>query len=249
MKALAGKVALVTGSSKGIGAGIAIMFAAAGARVVVNYLHDEVGAEDVVSDIVEAGGEAIAVQADVSRADHVKRLFATAYTEYGKPDIVVNNAGVFHRSPFSNITEAEMQQQFAVNVFGTLLVSQQAVEYFGDGGGCIINLSAVSSKNVAPGAVLYAATKGAIDSITQGLSRELGPKNIRVNAIAPGCIITEGLLASEMLKPEFKAQLIAMTPLGRFGIPEDVARVALFLASEEATYVSGERLLTSGGWR
>ncbi|QKJ85499.1 SDR family oxidoreductase [Paramixta manurensis] len=247
MKALEGKIALVTGASKGIGAGIAIYFASVGARVVVNYLSDEVGAADVVSDIEGMGGEAIAVQADISRADEVKRLVSVTLERYGALDIVVNNAGIFHYGPFETMTEAQMQRAFAVNVLGTMLMCQQAARAFGDRGGCIINLSALDSQDATVGMTLWASTKGAIDTLTQGLARELGGRNIRVNALAPGCILTEGLLATKAINPELKAKLLAATPLGRFGIPEDVARVALFLASDESAYVSGERVLITGG--
>ena len=247
MQALENKIALVTGASKGIGAAIAIAFAAAGARVVVNYRQDEPGAADVVSDILSLGSEAIAVQADISQPRDVERLFATTVTHFGAPDIVVNNAGSFHHGDFAALTLEAMRQQIDINLLGTLLVCQQAMQHFPPHGGTIINLSALNSKNSTPGSVLWAATKGAIDTLTQGLARELGPKNIRVNALAPGMILTEGLLAAKKISPQLKAQLLAATPLGRFGLPEDVAQVALFLASEESAYVSGERVMISGG--
>ena len=247
MKALDGKIALVTGASKGIGAAIATTFAAAGARVVVNYRQDEVGAADVVSDIRTLGSEGLAVQADISREADVVRLFDTAQAHFGAPDIVVNNAGLFHHGAFSDLSLSEMQQQLNVNLLGTLLVCQQAARRFPAHGGSIINLSALNSQQSTPGSVLWATTKGAIDTLTQGLARELGPRNIRVNALAPGIIMTEGLLTAKKLNPQLKSALLAATPLGRFGLPEDVAQVALFLASEEAAYVSGERVLIAGG--
>lgn len=247
MKALRGKIALVTGASKGIGAAIAATFAAAGACVVVNYRQDEAGAADVVSDIRTLGSEGVAVQADISREADVARLFETAQAHFGAPDIVVNNAGLFHHGAFSALSLADMQQQISVNLLGTLLVCQQAARHFPARGGCIINLSALDSQQSTPGSVLWAATKGAIDTLTQGLARELGPRNIRVNALAPGMILTEGLLAAKKLSPQLKAQLLAAAPLGRFGLPEDVAQVALFLASDDAAYVSGERVLIAGG--
>ena len=247
MKALENKIALVTGASKGIGAAIAIAFATAGARVVVNYRQDEPGAADVVSDILSLGSEAVAVQADISQPREVERLFATTVAEFGAPDIVVNNAGSFHHGDFADLTLEAMRQQIDVNLLGTMLVCQQAIHHFPPHGGIIINLSALNSKNSTPGSVLWAATKGAIDTLTQGLARELGAKNIRVNALAPGMILTEGLLAAKKISPQLKAQLLAATPLGRFGLPEDVAQVALFLASEESAYVSGERVMISGG--
>jgi len=247
MKALENKIALVTGASKGIGAAIAIAFATAGARVVVNYRQDEPGAADVVSDILSLGSEAVAVQADISQPHEVERLFATTVAEFGAPDIVVNNAGSFHHGDFAALTLEVMRQQIDVNLLGTMLVCQQAIHHFPPHGGSIINLSALNSKNSTPGSVLWAATKGAIDTLTQGLARELGAKNIRVNALAPGMILTEGLLAAKKISPQLKAQLLAATPLGRFGLPEDVAQVALFLASEESAWVSGERVMISGG--
>jgi len=247
MKALQNKVALVTGASKGIGAAIAIAFATAGARVVVNYRQDEVGAADVVSDITELGSEAVAIQADIASYREVERLFDTTIACFGAPDIVVNNAGSFHHGEFETLTPEEMQQQINVNLSGTLLVCQQAIRHFPAHGGSIINLSALNSQNSTPGSVLWAATKGAIDSLTQGLARELGPKHIRVNALAPGMILTEGLLAAKKMSPQLRAQLLAATPLGRFGLPEDVAQVALFLASEESAWISGERVIISGG--
>ena len=247
MKALEGKIALVTGASKGIGAAIAMTFAAAGARVIVNYRQDEVGAADVVTDICALGSDAIAVQADVAREGDVQRLFASSIEQFGAPDIVVNNAGLFHHGDFADLSLGEMQQQLNVNLLGTLLVCQYTAKHFPTRGGSIINLSALNSQRNMPGSVLWATTKGAIDTLTQGLARELGPRNIRVNALAPGIILTEGLLAAKKMHPELKAQLIAATPLGRFGLPEDVAQVALFLASEESAYVSGERVLIAGG--
>ena len=247
MKALEGKIALVTGASKGIGAAIAMTFAAAGARAIVNYRQDEAGAADVVADICEMGSDACAVQADISRETDVQRLFARSIEQFGAPDIVVNNAGIFHHGDFAELSLSEMQQQFNVNVLGTLLVCQQAAKHFPARGGTIINLSALNSQRSTPGSVLWAATKGAIDTLTQGLAREFGPRNIRVNALAPGIILTEGLLAAKKMNPDVKAKLIAATPLGRFGLPEDVAQVELFLASEDSAYVSGERVLIAGG--
>ncbi|MBA2815969.1 SDR family NAD(P)-dependent oxidoreductase [Candidatus Pantoea persica] len=223
MKALRGKIVLVTGASKGIAA----TFAAAGACVVVNYRQDEAGAADVVSDIRTLGSEGVAVQADISREADVARLFETAQAHFGAPDIVVNNASLFHHGAFSALSLAD--------------------SHFPARGGCIINLSALDSQQSTPGSVLWAATKGAIDTLTQGLARELRPRNIRVNALAPGMILTEGLLAAKKLSPQLKAQLLAAAPLGRFGLPEDVAQIELFLASDDAVYVSGERVLISDG--
>jgi 3-oxoacyl-[acyl-carrier protein] reductase len=248
MNRLANRIALVTGASKGIGAGIAKAFAAAGAAVVVNYAANREAADRTVKAITEAGGRAVAIQADVSKAEQVRRLFEAAEVAFGVLDIIVNNAGVFSFGPIDTVTEAEIERQFATNVFGTLFVSQQAVRRFGPGGGSIINISSIGSRNTAPNMVTYSATKGAVDTITLGLSRELGPRNIRVNAIAPGFIETEGL-AEVGVSPEMKQHVIAMTPLGRHGVPDDVARIAVFLASDAAAFITGERIMASGGWR
>ena len=248
MNQLANRIALVTGASKGIGAGIAKAFGAAGAAVVVNYATNRAGADHTVHAIREAGGRAIAIQADISKAEQVRSLFDAAEAAFGVPDIIVNNAGVFSFGPIETVTEAEMRRQFAINVFGTLFVIQEAVRRFGTGGGAIINISSIGSRNTAPNMVAYSATKGAVDTITLGLSRELGPRNIRVNAIAPGFIETEGL-AEVGISPEMKQQIVALTPLGRPGVPDDVARIAVFLASDAAAFVTGERIMASGGWR
>jgi 3-oxoacyl-[acyl-carrier protein] reductase len=248
MNQLANRIALVTGASKGIGAGIAKAFGAAGAAVVVNYAASRAAAERTVDVIREAGGRAVAIQADVSKAEQVRSLFDAAEAAFGVPDIIVNNAGVFSFGPIETVTEAEMRRQFAINVFGTLFVIQEAVRRFGTGGGAIINISSIGSRNTAPNMVAYSATKGAVDTITLGLSRELGPRNIRVNAIAPGFIETEGL-TEVGISPEMRQHVLALTPLGRPGVPDDVARIAVFLASDAAAFVTGERIMASGGWR
>jgi 3-oxoacyl-[acyl-carrier protein] reductase len=248
MNQLANRIALVTGASKGIGAGIAKAFGAAGAAVVVNYAASRAAAERTVDVIREAGGRAAAIQADVSKAEQVRSLFDAAEAAFGVPDIIVNNAGVFSFGPIETVTEAEMRRQFAINVFGTLFVIQEAVRRFGTGGGAIINISSIGSRNTAPNMVAYSATKGAVDTITLGLSRELGPRNIRVNAIAPGFIETEGL-TEVGISPEMRQHVLALTPLGRPGVPDDVARIAVFLASDAAAFVTGERIMASGGWR
>ena len=248
MNQLANRIALVTGASKGIGAGIAKAFGAAGAAVVVNYAASRAAAERTVDVIREAGGRAAAIQADVSKAEQVRSLFDAAEAAFGVPDIIVNNAGVFSFGPIETVTEAEMRRQFAINVFGTLFVIQEAVRRFGTGGGAIINISSIGSRNTAPNMVAYSATKGAVDTITLGLSRELGPRNIRVNAIAPGFIETEGL-TEVGISPEMRQHVLALTPLGRPGVPDDVARIAVFLASDAAAFVTGERSMASGGWR
>jgi 3-oxoacyl-[acyl-carrier protein] reductase len=245
---LVNKIALITGASSGIGAGIAEAFGAAGAAVVVNYATGREGADRTVEAITTAGGRAFAVQADVSKAEQVRALFNAAEAIFGVTDIVVNNAGVFSFGPIETVTPAEIERQFATNVFGVLFVIQEAVRRIGSGGGSIINISSIGSRNTAPNMVTYSATKGAVDTITLGLSRELGPRNIRVNSIAPGFIETEGL-AAVGISPDMKQQVIGMTPLGRPGVPNDVARIAVFLASDAAAFVTGERIMASGGWR
>lgn len=248
MTDLSGKVALVTGASKGIGAGVAKALGAAGASVIVNYAASREAADKTVAAITGAGGRAVAIQADVSKAEQVRHLFEAAEAAFGVPDIIVNNAGVFSFGPIETVAEGEIERQFATNVFGTLFVIQEAVRRFGAAGGSIFNISSIGSRNTAPNMVAYSATKGAIDTITLGLSRKLGPRNIRVNAIAPGFIKTEGL-AEVGISPEMEAHVISLTPLGRPGAPEDVARIAVFLASDAAAFVTGERIMASGGWR
>ena len=249
MNKLAGKVAIVTGASKGIGAGIAKSFAAAGASVVVNYAASRSGADRVVTEIVGLGGRAIAVQGDVSKAADVKQLFDETIAAFGKIDILANNAGVYAFEPVETVTETEFHREFDINVLGTLLTIQEALKHFGPEGGAIINVSSVASRNPPPNSVVYSATKGAVDAITVALSRELGARKIRVNAIAPGGTMSEGLERIGVPGSEFEKQIIGMTPLGRFGQPEDIARVAVFLASDDAAWLTGERITASGGWR
>ncbi|MER8366446.1 glucose 1-dehydrogenase [Mesorhizobium sp. M1348] len=249
MSKLNGKVAIVTGASKGIGAAIAKRFATAGAAVIVNYASSREGAERIVAEIEDRGGRALAVRGDVSQAADVCRLFEVAKSEFGGLDILVNNAGVFAFEPLEAVTEAEFHREFDTNVLGIILTTQEAVKHFGPGGGSIINISSVASRNPQPNSLVYAATKGAVDTITLSMSRELGARNIRVNAIAPGGVDTEGLARIGIVGSEFEKQIVAMTPLGRFGLPDDVARVAVFLASDEASWLTGERITASGGWR
>ncbi|MEI8702060.1 SDR family NAD(P)-dependent oxidoreductase [Mesorhizobium sp. ISC15] len=249
MSKLNGKVAIVTGASKGIGAGIAKGLAAAGAAVVVNYASSREGADRVVAAIKAAGGRAIAVHGDVSQAADVRRLFEAAKSSFGAVDILVNNAGVFAFEPLEAVTEAEFHREFDTNVLGTILTIREAVSHFGAGGGSVINISSVASLNPQPNSLVYAATKGAVDSITLSMSRELGARNIRVNAIAPGGVDTEGLQRIGIVGSEFEKQVIAMTPLGRFGQPDDIARIAVFLASDDGSWLTGERITASGGWR
>jgi 3-oxoacyl-[acyl-carrier protein] reductase len=249
MSDLKGKVAIVTGASKGIGAGIAKGFAAAGAAVAVNYASSREGADRVVADITAQGGKAIAVQGDVSKAADVKRLFEQTKVSFGALDVLVNNAGVYQFDPLETVTEKEFHREFDTNVLGTILTIQEALKYFGPQGGSVINISSIASLNPTPDSVVYAATKSAVDSITRGLSKELGARKIRVNAIAPGGTASEGLAAAGILGSDFEKQIIGMTPLGRFGQPEDIARVAVFLASDDSSWLTGERITASGGWR
>jgi 3-oxoacyl-[acyl-carrier protein] reductase len=249
MSDLKDKVAIVTGASKGIGAGIAKGLAAAGAAVVVNYASSREGADRIVGEIKTKGGNAIAVQGDVARAGDVQRLFVEAKKAFRKVDIIVNNAGVYDLKPFEDVTEAEFHRAFNINVLGTVLMIQEALKYFSPEGGNIINISSIASKNPPPNHAILSATKGAVDLITLALSRELGARNIRVNAIAPGGTASEGLAAAGILGSDLEKQVIGMTPLGRFGQPEDIARVAVFLASDASSWLTGERITASGGWR
>ena len=247
MSRLAGKVAIVTGASKGIGAGIARSFGEAGASVVVNYASSRDGADRVVSQIKAAGGKAVAVQGDVSKSADVKKLFAEAKRAFGSLDILVNNAGVFEFGPLESVTEQEFHREFDINVLGTLLATQEALNHFGPDGGSVINISSVTSANPVPNSVVYSATKSAVDSITKSLAKELAPRKIRVNAIAPGGVETEGTHRIGMVGSDFEKQIVAATPLGRLGQPEDIAKLALHLASDEAAWLTGERITASGG--
>ncbi|MDB6156221.1 MAG: dehydrogenase, short-chain alcohol dehydrogenase like protein [Chthoniobacteraceae bacterium] len=246
---LAGKVAVVTGASKGIGAAIATHLAAAGAAVVVNYSSSKEGADRVVAAILAEGGKAIAVQANVAQKADIERLFAETKSAFGRLDILVNNAGIFEFAPLEAVTEEHFSRQFNLNVLGLLLTSQKAVEYFDPAGGSIINISSVVSTSPAPGAAVYSATKAAVDAITKSLSKELGARNIRVNSLNPGMVETEGVHAAGFLGTDFHKSIIAQTPLGRIGQPDDIGPVAVFLASPDSGWVSGETLLVSGGQR
>jgi 3-oxoacyl-[acyl-carrier protein] reductase len=246
MSNLQGKVAVVTGASKGIGAAIARQLAAAGAAVVVNYDSSREGAEKVVKEIAAAGGQALAVQGSVARERDVKRLFDETEARFGRVDVLVNNAGVYAFAPLEGVTEAEYRRQFDTNVLGTLLASREAARRI-KGSGSIINLSSVVSENPLPGSSVYSATKGAVDAITQTLAKELGARGIRVNSIAPGPVRTEGFAQAGFEGSEAGQRMVAGTPLGRLGEPGDIARVALFLASEESAWLTGERISASGG--
>lgn len=249
MKKLQNKVAVVTGASKGIGAGIAKSLAAEGAAVIVNYVSAKEGAEKVVADIVAAGGKAVAVQGDVSKVADVDRLFAETKNTFGDVDILVNNAGVYEFSPIESITEEHFHRHFNTNVLGLLLVTQGAVKSFGERGGSVINISSTVTRITPPGSAVYTASKGAVDSITQVLSKELGPKGIRVNAINPGMVETEGAHTAGFIGSDFQKQIETQVPLGRIGQPDDISPIAVFLASDESGWLTGETLIASGGMR
>ena len=248
MKKLAGKVAIITGASKGIGAAAAKALAAEGAGVAVNYSSGKEGAERVVAQIVREGGKAIAIQADVSKAEDVKRMFEETKKALGSVDVLVNNAGVFQFHPLEAITETEFHREFDINVLGTILVTQEALKYFPRTGGSIINISSIASANPVPNSALYSGTKGAIDSISMALAKELGPRNIRVNIVAPGLVDTEGNRDSGFVGSEAGNAGAAVTPLAaRFGKPEEIAPVIVFLASDDSAWLTGERINASGG--
>jgi len=249
MSKLTGKVAVVTGASKGIGAGIAKSLAAEGAAVVVNYATSREGADKTVAEIAKAGGKAVAVQGDVSKKADIVRLFAETKKTFGRVDILVNNAGVYAFTPLEDITEEHFHRHFDLNVLGTILAAQEAVKYFDEKGGSIINLSSVVSTLGIPGAAVYSATKGAVNTLTLVLAKELGPKKIRVNGVAPGMVETEGTVAGGMTEGDFRKDIEAKTPVGRIGQPKDIASVVTFLASDEASWISGETWFVSGGFR
>jgi 3-oxoacyl-[acyl-carrier protein] reductase len=243
---LEGKVAVVTGASKGIGASIANHLAAEGAAVVVNYSSSRQGADRVVAEITGKGGKAVAVQADLSKPAEVKRLFAEAKKAFGRLDVLVNNAGVYEFAPLEAVTPEHFHKQFDLNVLGLILASQEAVKYFGSAGS-IINISSLVSRSAVPAASVYSATKGAVDAVTRALASELGPRNIRVNAINPGMVETEGLHITGFSSGDFRRQIEAQTPLGRIGQPEDIAPAAVFLASDDSRWITGETLYIAGG--
>jgi 3-oxoacyl-[acyl-carrier protein] reductase len=249
MKRLSDKVAIVTGASKGIGAAIAKTLAEEGASVVVNYASSREGAEQVVAEIRSSGGQAIAIQASVSQPDEVSRLFAETKKAFGKLDVLVNNAGVFKFEPFEAITVDEFHREFATNVLGSILTIQEAIKQFGFAGGSVINLSSLAGSHSLPNGILYSATKAAVENLTQGLSAELGPRKIRVNAIAPGYTRSEGTEAQGLFGKENTERYISLTPLGRIGDPQDIAAVAAFLASDAAAWISGETIRIAGGAR
>lgn len=242
---LEGKVAIITGASKGIGAGIAKAFGNEGASVVVNYASDKNGADNVVNEIVSGGGKAIAVYADVSKEDDVEKMFKEANDAFGRLDILVNNAGVFKSIPLEQVSVEEFNRHFSINVLGSLLATKEALKYFDEKGGSIINMTSVVSEKGQANYAIYSGTKGAIQTITHSLAAELGPKNIRVNSIAPGAIDTEG--AHGDFSGEVGELLVSLTPLGRMGYPQDVSGAAVFLASDDSAFISDCRIVVSGG--
>ncbi len=248
MSDLKGKVAVVTGASKGIGAATARALAAAGAAVVVNYASDRKGAERVAADIAAKGGKAAAVKADVAKTSDVQQLFDEAEKTFGRVDILVNNAGVYQFHPLEEVTEEDFHRHFNTNVLGTLLATKEAAKHFGPRGGSVINISSVASETALPTSSVYSATKGAVDTLSRVLAAELGPRNIRVNVIAPGGVETEGTHAAGVIGSDFEKMMISKTALGRLGQPDDIARIAVFLASEDSSWLTGERIVASGGY-
>jgi len=246
---LAGKVAVVTGASKGIGAAIAKHLAGEGAAVVVNYSSSKDGADKVVAEIAGNRGKAIAVKANVSKPKEIEQLFAETKKQFGKLDILVNNAGVYEFAPLESVTEENFHKHFDLNVLGLVLASREAAKYFGPEGGSIINISSVVSTMTPPNSSVYTATKGAVDAVTKTLAKELGPRKIRVNAINPGVVETEGLQAAGLMNGDLRKQVEAQTPLGRLGQVEDIAPAAVFFASPDAAWITGETLRVAGGLR
>jgi len=246
---LTGKVGIVTGASKGIGAGIAKYLAAEGASVVVNYASSKEGAEQVVNEITSEGGKAIAVQGDVAKKEDVERLFAETKKAFGRLDILVNNAGVYQFAPLEETNEDQFQRQFSINVFGLIQATREALKFFGPEGGSVINIGSTITSVTPPATVVYTATKGAVNAITRVLAKELGPRKIRVNSINPGVVETEGVHAIGILGSDFEKDAVAQTPLGRIGQPGDIAPAVGFLASPDSAWVTGEILQVAGGLR
>ena len=248
MSKLTGKVAVVTGASKGIGAGVATALAAEGASVVVNYASSKDGADAVVARINAAGGQAVAVRGDVSKQADAQAIVDAAIQKFGRLDILVNNSGVYGFAPLENITEEDFHRHFNINVLGLLFTTQAAAKHM-DEGASIINISSVVTRITPPHSAVYTGTKGAVDAITGVLSRELGARKIRVNAVNPGIIETEGTHSAGFIGSEFEAAAVTQTPLGRIGQPSDIASIAVFLASDDSYWLTGEQLLAGGGLR
>jgi len=248
-KKLAGKVAIVTGASKGIGAGIDKQLAAEGAAVIVNYASSKEGADRVVAEIESSGGKAVAVRANMAKKAEIERLFAETKKAFGRLDILVNNAGIYEFSPLEGVTEEHFHKHFDLNVLGLILASKEAARHFDSAGGSIINISSVASTTAPANTSVYSATKAAVDAITRSLAKELGPRNIRVNSINPGMVETEGVHAAGIMESDFRKDVESRTPLGRIGQAEDIAPAAVFLASQDARWITGESLVITGGLR
>jgi len=246
---LSGKVAVVTGASKGIGASIAKHFAAEGAAVVVNYAASKDGANRVVAEIVGNGGKALAVRADMTQQAQIKQLFAETKKAFDRLDVLVNNAGSYEFAPLENVTAEHFHKMFDLNVLGLLLATQEAVKHFGPQGGSVVNISSVVAANAPANTSVYSATKAAVNAVTRSLAQELGARKIRVNSINPGMVETEGLHAAGISESEFRKQLETQTPLGRIGQPGDIAPAAVFLASADSAWITGESFYISGGFR
>jgi 3-oxoacyl-[acyl-carrier protein] reductase len=249
MSKLKGKVSVVTGASKGIGAGIAKGLAAEGSSVVVNYANSKADADRVVADIKTAGGKAIAVQGDVAKSADVQRIFAETKKAFGRVDVLVNNAGVYQFAPLEQITEEQFHRHFNTNVLGLLLATQEAAKHFPPEGGSVINIGSVVSDITPPTSAVYTATKGAVDAVTRVLAKELGSRKIRVNSINPGIVETEGTHTAGFIGSDFEKKTAAEAPLGRTGQPSDIAPIAVFLASQDSGWLTGETLIASGGIR
>jgi 3-oxoacyl-[acyl-carrier protein] reductase len=247
MSRLKGKVAVVTGASKGIGAAIAKQLADEGASVVVNYSSSKEGADRVVAAIADKGGKAVAVKANLANEQEIRTLFAEAKKAFGKLDVLVNNAGIYEFSPLENVTVEHFHKQFNLNVLGLILSTQEAVKHFGEGGGSVVNISSVVSTLAPPFASVYSATKAAVDAVTKSLAKELGPRKIRVNSINPGMVETEGTHSAGITDSDMRKQTEAQTPLGRIGKPGDIAPAAVFLASDESSWITGETFYIAGG--
>lgn len=248
-KKLAGKVAVVTGASKGIGAEIAVLLAHEGAAVAVNYASSKAGADRVVGEIVKAGGKAVAIQGDVAKPADIQRLFAETQRAFGRLDVLVNNAGVYDFAPLEEVTPEHFHRMFDLNVLGLILVTKEAVQHFGPAGGSVVNISSLVARLGLPTTTVYSASKAAVDSITRTLSTELGPRQIRVNSVNPGMVETEGNASARDSENEFRKMMLARTPLGRIGQVADIAPAVLYFASDDSKWVTGESLHLSGGYR